>query len=1045
MKNYVVYHLHSDLSLLDSCTQFEDYVDKAVGLGQTAIASTEHGKPLQWVKKKMYCDKKGIKFIYGVECYLTETISENIRDNYHSILLAKNLDGIKEINAAITKSCDENHSYYVNRLTFDEFLSLSPNVITTSACLASPLNKLGVSHSRYAELIRRYDYLEIQHHNHPEQIAYNVHLAALAQKYNKPLIAGTDTHSLNQYKAECRAILLKAKHKSYGDEDSFDLTYKNYNELVEAYKEQGALPESVYLQAIENTNILAEQIEDFELDTSLKYPILYGTREKDREMFEKTIKSKFADKLARGIIPQEQKTAFEEAIAEELRVFQKIGMDGFMLSMSELITWCHENGIPTGNARGSVGGSRIAYVTDIIDLNPETWHTVFSRFCNEHRVEVGDIDIDCIESDRPKIFEHIVQRFGSDKTARVPSFGTIQSKGTIKEIGRALDLRWIEAHTDDTNPSGNSPYALKKIDKVISDFEKDEQLAREKYPDILYYYDGLLGTKISQSVHPAGIVISPVTLPDNYGLFLKDGENCMLIDMEEIHEIGLVKYDFLILSNIKIIQDTYKAIGKPYPRSDEIDWDDEKVWEDMIKNPIGIFQMEGEFAHSLLRKYKPRSIFDMSLVTACVRPSGTSYRERLISRQPNVNPSPIIDELLKDNNGYLVYQEDTIKFLQEICGLSGGDADNVRRAIGRKDEERLSAALPQILDGYCSKSPQPREVAEQEAQEFIQILKDSASYQFGYNHAIAYCLIGYMCAYLRFYHPIEFITAYLNNAANDDDIINGTALAGEYGIVVTPPKFGISRDNYSYDAKNKTIAKGVSSIKYLNKAVTEELFEASLNVKSRHFTDLLLYLKDNSSMDSRQLNILIRINFFSTYGNIKELLRIVEMFDFFKQGDAKSIKKDKLNETLDGLIKPYATDVGKNDKVLKSYAIVDMTSILHSCEEYIKSLKLTDLSLKLRIQDEIELLGYISTQTNKPEDRKTLVITDVIPLNGKNGEPWAYAVSTKSLGSGKSARVTVMARVYNKNKFDKGSIIKVDSISKNAKGYWYIDSYQLLP
>lgn len=390
MSNYVTYHLHSYDSLLDSCTSYKEYIDRAVELGQKAIAFTEHGRPTCWISKKMYCDKVGIKFLYGVEAYLTETHDEKVRDNYHTVLIAKNEAGIKEINSVISKSFNDDHFYYVNRISFDEFLNISKNVIKISACLASPLNKVDIKNPIYEELVRHYDYLEIQPHDHPEQIAFNVQLACLAEEYGIPLIAGTDTHSLNSYKAECRKILLKAKHKSYGDEDAFDLTYKSYDELVEAFEKQGALPSQIYLEAIENTNVMSDSVEDFELDKSLKYPILYGSREEDNRVFAETIERKFADKLANGIIAAEQKDAFRVAIEEEKRVFEKIQMSGFMLSMSELISWCKENDIAVGNARGSVGGSRIAYITDVIDLNPETWNTVFSRFANEDRVEVGD-------------------------------------------------------------------------------------------------------------------------------------------------------------------------------------------------------------------------------------------------------------------------------------------------------------------------------------------------------------------------------------------------------------------------------------------------------------------------------------------------------------------------------------------------------------------------------------------------------------------------------------------------------------------------------
>ena len=718
--------------MLDSCTKFSDYVDLAVKNGQRAIASTEHGKPIGWVSKKMMCDKAGIKFIHGVEIYLTESLDARVRDNYHTVLLAKNLDGVKELNRLVSKSCDRSHFYYTNRISFDEFLGISDNIISTSACLASPLNKLTEDNPYYLKLAKKYDFLEIQPHNCSEQIAFNKKLYDLSIRLGKPLIAGTDTHSSSSYKAECRAVLLSAKRKSYGNEDVFDLSYKTYDELVDMFRAQGAIPEEAYMGAIDATNRLYDFTEDFVLDRSIKYPILYGSREADSEMFSKTVHDMLQEKLDNGIIPREQEGAYRSAIEEEMRVFQKLHMDGFMLSMSELIRWCKSNGMAIGTARGSVGGSRVAYVTDIIDLNPETWHTVFSRFCNEDREEIGDIDIDVIESDRPAIFKHIISRFGEDKTARVAAFGTIQAKGVIDDVGRHLAKKWSEQHTQDGVSFGReNPWSLKNIASIKNEFDADPEKTKKKYPEIFYYFDGLIDTKVSQSVHPAGMVISPITLDDNYGVFDKDGENCLMMDMEEAHEVGAAKYDFLVLKTVQVIRDACNYLGRPYPKTHEIDWDDQEVWADMSKSLTAIFQFESAFAADCFKKFQPKSIFDMSLVTATIRPSGTSYRDDLLSHKVHKNPSEIIDELLKDNLGYLIYQEDTIKFLQQICGLSGSEADNIRRAIGRKQKDRLDAAMPSILEGYCEKSPKPREAAEQEAKEFLQVIEDSASYQFG--------------------------------------------------------------------------------------------------------------------------------------------------------------------------------------------------------------------------------------------------------------------------------------------------------------------------
>jgi len=978
----------------------------------------------------MYCDKMGIKFIHGVEIYLTESLAEKVRDNYHTILLARNWDGVLELNRLVSMSCDDYHFYYTNRLSFDEFLGISDNIITTSACLASPLNKLPEDNPYYLELANKYDFFEIQAHNHPEQAAFNQKLYQLSIELGKPLIAGTDTHSASPYKAECRSILLKAKRKNrngYVDEDSFDLTYKTYDELTEMFRVQNALPEEVYMEAIANTNLLDELTEDFQLDTSIKYPILYGSREADSEKFTETVERKFKEKLESGVIPPEQETAFRQAIDEEMRVFRKLKMDGFMLSMSELICWCKDHDMAIGTARGSVGGSRVAYVTDIIDLNPEQWHTVFSRFCNEDRQEIGDIDIDCVESDRPAIFQHIIGRFGADKTARVAAYGTVKSKGVIDEVGRALSKKWYENHPN-CDENDENPWSLGNISRIKSEFDSDPEKTRKDYPELFYYFDGLIDTRVSQSVHPAGMIISPITLVDNYGVFNKEGENCLMMDMEEAHEVGLAKYDFLILKTVEVIRDTCRYIGIPYPKTYEIDWDDPDVWDDMCSNLTTIFQFESSFAAESFKRFRPRNIFEMSLVTACIRPSGASYRDELLGRIPHHNPSKLIDDLLSDNNGYLVYQCDVIKFLMQICGLSGSEADNVRRAIARKDTDRLQSVLPGILSGYCDKSDQPKEVAEQEAKEFLKIIEDASSYMFGLNHSIAYCLLGYLCAYFRHYYPLEYLTAFLNKAANEDDIQNGTAYANRVGILVTMPKWSISKGDYFFDKERSTIAKGVTSIKYMSQQIADEMYNLAHERHYKSFIDLLIDLDAKTSLNTRQLDILIKVDFFSDFGNQRELLRITELFyDMFKKGEAKKLRKDAIDGTpFEGVIKKYSVGTTKSGGAAKSYTLLDVPAIMRECEQLILRADMSDLDDITKVRNFYDAMGYFGYTSGKTEDRKKLYVLDKYPLKRKkDGKQFGYSFITKSIGSGKESRFTVFNNVFNRCPVDKGDVILV--------------------
>lgn len=1041
--NYFCYHLHTEDSLLDSCTSHKLYTDRAVELGQKAIGFSEHGNIYNWIEKKMYANSKGIKYIHECEVYLTESLYHykdvtpdewyeanlgcdpieaqkeldemieetkyKVRDNYHTILIAKNYEGFKELNTLIDKSTQPDHFYYKPRITFDEFFAISDNIIKISACLASPLSRYPSSENAdrniYDKLLKTYDYYEIQPHvKSIDQIKYNKMLYEASKQYNKPLIAGTDTHSLNNYKAECRSVLQKAKKIAYADEDTFDLTYKSYDELVEMFEQQASLPMSVVLEAIDNTNKIADIVEDFELDTSFKYPVLYDDEE---AVFKKRINDMYKDKVKRGIIKPDPR--YKQMVREEMRVFKKIGMVGFMLFMSELVCWCWENNIPIGFCRGSVGGSMIAYLTDIIDVNPLVWNTIFSRFANESRKEIGDIDLDIAPSQRHLVYEHIIEEYGYDKTAYVLAMGTISDKGTIDEIGRALADRWTEKHGD-----GANPYSLDNIARIKKEYVENPEETKEKYPDIFYYFDGLVNTTISQSMHPAGIIVSPVTLPDNYGTFWNDGKRILTINMEEIHEVSLVKYDLLGLKNIEIIKDTCELANIPYPKSYTLDWNDQNVWKHITDSPVGIFQFESKFAFDSLKKFNCHQVNDLSLVNASIRPSGESYRDRLLAHEPNKNPSELIDELLEGNHGYLVFQEDVIAFLQNICGLSGSDADNVRRAIGRKQMDRLQAALPQILEGYCKKSSKPRDEAEKEAKTFLQIIEDSSNYMFGYNHSTGYSMIGYTCGYLRYYHPREFITAYLNNANNDDDISMGTQLAETMNITIHPIRFRHSTAKYSCDETG--IYKGIESVKFLNDKIADELYELR-EYQFDSFIDLLAKLK-TLSVNSRQLDILIKLDFFNEFGEVNKLLKQVEYFDkIYGKKQFKKAKLAELNIPLD-IAEKYATKVTE-----KTLTGMDTNGLLN---EIVNTTEYPPTTLMNHFKYEQECLGYVITID--PSINKRLYYVSAI-----NSTKYLTTITLYEIFSGKTRQVKMWTSQYSKSRFEVGTILYIISLEKKNK------------
>lgn len=1038
--NYVAYHVHDDDSLLDSCTKYKDYVDKAVELGQTAIAITNHGNIYNWLERKIYAESKGIKMLMGMECYITEnncdgTNEKRIRDNYHTILLAKNPDGEKEICRLFDTSSKPDHFYYDNRISMTEFFAISDNVYKISACLASPLNQLRKNEDNSTllhKLLSKYDYYEIQPHDNEEQKEYNQWLYEMSQEYNKPLIAATDTHSLNAYKAECRQVLKYAKKMKYANEDSFDLTYKSYDELCEDFRKQNALPESVWLEAIKNTNVMAEAVIPSEVDHSVKYPELYG--DKDLTVLKKRINKMYQDKVKRGIIKDTKE--YRQRLVEELNVFVEVNYVGFMLFMSEMAVWCWEHNIPLGYCRGSVGGSAVAFILDIIDVDPMKWNTVFSRFCNVTRAktETGDIDIDISPSQRGLVQQYIMDRFGVDKTAYVLSIGTIAELGCIDDIVRGFAWQWEDEQGNDIKKmsklSANNPYQPAFAAQIKKEFTADADKAREKYPDLFYYFDGLTGTNVSQSMHPAGVIASPISLTDNYGTFWNEGKHILALNMEECHELQLAKYDCLGLKNIEIIKDCCELAGIPYPKSHLVNWEDKNVWEHIIDSPVGIFQFEGDYAFRLLKQYKPSMITHLSTINASLRPSGASYRDKLIAHEKCVNPSPMIDELLKDNDGWLIFQEDTIKFLTDICGLDGSEADNVRRAIGRKQLDRLQAALPKILDGYCKMSPQPRETAEQEAQQFLKIIEDSANYQFGYNHSTGYSMIGYTCAYLRYYYPVEFVTAYLQNAGNDDDTIQGTNLAKQLGIIISPIKFRHSGIKYTCDSENKIIYKPVNSLKGFNSDTANKLYA----LRDKKYDDFAEFLHDNPC--GAYTEKLIKLNFFSEFGRTQLLLDAYDIYT--KYGERKQLNKADCPLDEETMLN-YATATEKLYKIHDSVGFI---------EKLCENLENKDLPISVQIEAQNEFLGYIDYKNPKAKNMGCIIKIDA---------KYSPKLTIYKLDTGETEVVKMNKKDYSTAGFKEGSIIKYTTQQRNkmrmADGKWqklleefepWINSFQLI-
>lgn len=897
--NYTITHLHSDISSavtnIDSVTKFTDYIEQAKAWGMTAIAFTEHGSVMSWVKKKETCEKYGLKYIHATEAYLTESLDNKVRDNYHVCLYAKNFDGVKELNKmlSIANNRQDGHYHYVPRITFEELYATSDNIIIATACTGGVFrseNKgLKNEYIEFLEKNKHRSFLEVQHHNTTEQKKHNELILKLHARYNIPIIVATDTHALNETHIKGRDILQKAKNIHFKGEDGWDLVMRNYDEVVEALRIQGVLTQEQIIEGLENTNKLANMVEEFELSRSPKYPKLYeNPLDELKKRINKGVKEKKINKKAN------YKSEYLPRIYEELETYIHNDAVDFLLLDSDIKDYARSNGVFCGYSRGSVSGSLIAYLIGMTDVDSVKFNMNFQRFMNKERISLADVDSDWEPNQRDFIKRHIYEMQGV-YCADIITFNTIALKGAVKDVARALG------------------YSVDIADQINKQIDANEKEMRNQYPDIFEYVDIINGTIVSIGSHPCGTVVSPIPLDENMGLCsLSTNENPItMLNMKEIDGLNYVKLDILGLDNIEIINETCKMAGIERLTPDNI-VDDEKVWLDIRENTAFIFQWESDSAQAYLKqlfsdetvnkikKLNPnfKYIDLFSVGNGAIRPAGQSYREELAKGTFHDNGHEALNSFMSPTLGYCVYQEQIINFLNQFCGFTMGEGDVVRKGFAKKlGTEQF---IPRIKSGFIQTMKEKYNVTEEESERlivsFLKVIEDASSYLFSLNHSLPYSYIGYACGYLRYYHPLEFITCALNNVMykNTDTVDEKTEKIINYGInkgiKFEEFKFGYSKSKYVCDKETMTIYKGVKSIKYLNEKVSDELYELSKNNYNDPI-ELFIDIVEKTSCNARQIKILIMLNFFSEFGEGKYLLNLFELIN--KRYDKKHKDKTK--------------------------------------------------------------------------------------------------------------------------------------------------------
>lgn len=1085
IRDYFTYiHFHSDLSNgvtnVDSITKYDDYIAKAKECGMKAMAFTEHGSVFSWVNKKRHIEAAGMKYIHGEEFYVTETLGEKIRDNYHVCLYARNYKGVLELNQLSSESFNrsDNHFYYAPRISIDQLIRTSDNILVSTACLGGILhNGTDTIKDKFIAFLAKNKhrcFLEIQHHNVEEQKLYNQYLYKLSKSIGVPLIAGTDTHALNKEHLEGRRMLQKAKGVGFANENAWDLVFKcSVKEFMDAFVLQNAVPKNVARAAIEETNVFADMIEEFELDESYKYPHLWA--DSDRLFLEKIRQGI----IRRGVDKYPNYQEYLDRIDYELAAYRHNGAIDFMLLMEDILGWCTQNDIQVGYGRGSVNGSVIAWLLGITEMDSIKHGLNFDRFMSTERVSLSDIDTDFPPSRIDDVKKYIFSKTGL-YCCDIVTFNTIALKGAIRDICRAFYVENLENQSEDVlaeikkcenslSPDAVLPDALiekiernsihpeipydymKRTNEICSLVDEDEEKARKLYPKLFEYVDLVNGTIVSVGSHPCGLTCSPHSVTDHIGTFTTSTSEYPIsqIYMKEIDGLNYVKLDLLRLDTIEIINETCKLAGIERVTPDNLDITDVNVWNSMRDDTTQIFQWEGETGNNYIKKLLSdenikkfqkidKNVDRMTLLSignSAIRPAGASYRDDLANGVVRKSGSKAIDEFLKPTFGYLVFQCQIINFLHEYCGFTMGEADVVRRHFSKKQFTKDGIAMTELdtpiiknggymvdkdgvpkkdhyINGFVAtmkeKFGMPKEEAEQTIVAFLQVIIDASRYLFSLNHSQPYSFEGYASGWLRYYYPLQFITVALNvNQSKEEKTIALTNYAKKVGIEIRSPKFRYSKAEYFCDTNDFCIYKGIGSIKYMNAQIANELYDLR-NEKFADFIDVLVAIS-HTSVNSRQLDILIKLNYFEEFGEIKRLLECTKLFNNLYS--KKQFKKDKLQsmnlEEMD--VRQFAAK-----ETEKMFSGVDTYHLL----KYMTAImKYPETTLVDKIHYQQELLGYIDIK-----DARYKGVGYVMSVDKK----YAPKLKIYALANGNTVECKVDKKTFNCNQVATGNFVRIE-------------------
>src|ERR1700675_3692176 len=1025
---FVHLHLHSDYSLLDGACDVEKLVDRVHELGMPAVAMTDHGNIFGAVHFVNAAHKVGVKPIVGCELYICKKDDHVITrtppdgDTYnHLLVLAENEEGYRNL-VKITSEASLHGFYYKPRVSKKFLAEHSRGLIGLSGCLkgevAERLMEGNYDAARsaagfYRDLFGKENFfLEIQDQGLEREHQIRSDLFRLEKELGLPMVATNDSHYLSEDDAHATAVMLCIQTGNSIQETNrmkFEGTQfyvKNGDEMLRVFKDAPQVL-SRTLDIAERCNLRLEKVpspfphfdvpDGFTLDRPFEHITRQGFARRMESLRTLAANGQLKHTLA----------DYEQRLARELGIIQQMKFSGYFLIVWDFIRYARERGIPVGPGRGSAAGALVAYSLGITDIDPLQHELLFERFLNPERISMPDIDIDFCMNRRGEVIEYVTHKYGRENVAQIITFGTMAAKAAIKDVGRAMDMPYSDvdriAKMVPTTLNIKLDDALKESTALQEAYQKDPQVRQ-----LLDTARKLEGMARNSGVHAAGVVISPRPLTDLVPLHkTKNDEIVTAFDMVAIEKMGLLKMDFLGLTTLTILTDALKLIVQTRGTRitlETVPLEDAETYQKVFHKGLtsGVFQFESHGMRDVLRKYQPNSIEDLTALNALYRPGPIQggmiedFIDRKHGRKRVEYELPELKEILQETLGVIVYQEQVMQIANRLAGYSLGEADLLRRAMGKKKAEEMAQQRERFVQGAAQRKFPPKKI-----EKIFDLMAQFAGYGFNKSHSAAYALLAYHTAYLKTHYPVEFMAALLTSVTGSTDtVVKYINECREMGIAVEAPDINVSDANFT--PHGESIRFGLAAVKNVGGNAIESI--VAPRKKLGPFKSIYEFCEnvDLRLLNKRVLESLIKSGAMDSLGRRSQLMAVLDrameraqkaqrdvesgqhgLFGVFQQEESE-VNNDKL---------PNIPDWDEQARLAAEKEIVGFFLTGHPLEKYKD--KLQDLQALTIIE-----IGAMTKSTGKDETIATAgIIGNLRVLKSKRGDFYAQATLEDMSGS----------------------------------------------